>query len=175
MELWVTYGHSGQPFLIGCKRGVLYTLASNVPVDRGKFLTFEHQRWMPVTVDVAMNDIVGRSTHELGYEKSFASGQPVADSVAFGFSVGYGTDPFGVPGTWYIIASIPGWFLGPLLAIYPLWRSIRWWRIRRRRRRGLCPVCAYDLRQSRARCPECGYAIPLAPGSAGVDPGKAGG
>ena len=35
-------------------------------------------------------------------------------------------------------------------------------RRRRRARRGMCPVCGYDLRASPGRCPECGTAAPAA-------------
>ena len=44
-----------------------------------------------------------------------------------------------------------------------LWASDR---ARRRRRRGLCPACGYDLRASGERCPECGTTVRRASPSA---------
>jgi hypothetical protein len=71
--------------------------------------------------------------------------------------------------------SSPPWTNG-VLPLTPLWPgslvdvslySALWWclitglvlaRIRLRRRRGLCPACAYDLRHDHASgCPECGW------------------
>lgn len=53
------------------------------------------------------------------------------------------------------------WFVLTLLALAPAFRSIRWiarsQRSKRRRLRGLCVRCGYDLRESAERCPECGW------------------
>lgn len=49
------------------------------------------------------------------------------------------------------------------------WTAATWWRLRRRRRRGMCEHCGYDLRglagsaveyKVGATCPECGGATP---------------
>jgi hypothetical protein len=58
---------------------------------------------------------------------------------------------------WRGLVRAPFWLLIILAAILPAVRIISLWRTRRRRRLGLCPACAYDLRASPDRCPECGY------------------
>ncbi len=49
----------------------------------------------------------------------------------------------------WLIAMVAGMIF--LLAIQPDWRR------HRRRAKGLCPACGYDLRASPNRCPECGW------------------
>ncbi len=57
--------------------------------------------------------------------------------------------------------AIPHWLLCGAFLIYPLLAFIRGpLRRYRRRRRGLCRECAYDLRgTTEPRCPECGKAF----------------
>lgn len=55
--------------------------------------------------------------------------------------------------------KLPYWFVVICLGVTPTVRGLRFWRSRRRRKRGklgLCPTCGYDLRASPQRCPECG-------------------
>ncbi len=59
----------------------------------------------------------------------------------------------------YFVA-LPYWFLMSLVLALPIWELARWRKIRRRRAKGLCLQCGYDLRASSGRCPECGLPIP---------------
>jgi len=68
------------------------------------------------------------------------------------------------------VIALPLWFLAAASAFIPAVRVYSDTRKRRRRARGRCPVCAYDLRATPDRCPECG-AVP----SAGRAPAPEGG
>jgi hypothetical protein len=58
--------------------------------------------------------------------------------------------------------SFPLWMLALLLALPTVGRLVAGARRRKRRARGLCPSCGYDLRATPGRCPECGAASPAA-------------
>lgn len=58
--------------------------------------------------------------------------------------------------------GVAHWLPALLLLAAPMLWLIRWTKARRVRRRGLCPKCGYDLRESPERCPECGAAKPSA-------------
>ena len=75
---------------------------------------------------------------------------------------------FWLPPGWDPTATIPYWHLLMYFGALPLWWCVR--RLaslaalqNRRRKRGLCSMCGYDLRASCGRCPECGMADSLAP------------
>jgi hypothetical protein len=58
---------------------------------------------------------------------------------------------------------VPHGFLAALTAALPLLWLVRrrpWRRRERRRGKGLCPSCGYDVRATPERCPECGAAAP---------------
>jgi len=50
----------------------------------------------------------------------------------------------------------PHWFLALIFAVLPGRLIFRWARARRRKLRGLCAGCGYDMRGGGEVCPECG-------------------
>ena len=54
------------------------------------------------------------------------------------------------------VVGVPHWFIVFSLAICPTVFALRWHNHRRRRSRGACVNCGYDLRATPGRCPECG-------------------
>jgi hypothetical protein len=62
----------------------------------------------------------------------------------------------------YRVAA-PYWLPTLLTALAPAASGLKSLRRRLRRRRNLCPDCAYDIRASSERCPECGTPIRGAP------------
>jgi hypothetical protein len=65
-------------------------------------------------------------------------------------------DQPGGPGWIFLHAGCPHWFALLLLSGCTALFALPGWRRFRRRRRGLCEKCGYDLRASPERCPECG-------------------
>jgi hypothetical protein len=76
----------------------------------------------------------------------------------------------------YCYARIPLWLPAALAAVYPVLTFIRGpLRRRRRRRKGLCPNCGYNLTGlPEPRCPECGKQIerPVTAPTAGGPPSQ---
>ena len=77
----------------------------------------------------------------------------------------YWRRPFTRPGVWQTqtVVVVPYWPVALLAAVLPLGRAARAARERKRRRRGLCPGCGYDLRATPGRCPECGHCTVTTP------------
>src|SRR5437667_1631365 len=71
-------------------------------------------------------------------------------------------EQYGFTQTWVYVVIPLGWFIAISL-ILPLAFLFKFIRGMRRRHRGLCLMCGYDLRASSGRCPECGHESPARP------------
>jgi hypothetical protein len=59
---------------------------------------------------------------------------------------------------WNEVFGFPYWLAVIATAPVPVARAAKWMRRRRRRSKGLCLACGYDLRMTPELCPECGVA-----------------
>lgn len=65
-------------------------------------------------------------------------------------------------------AWVPHWLLVLAFGAWPMRRIYLWERSRRRKKRGLCVSCGYDMRGGGEKCPECGRTIANSTGEAPV-------
>ena len=106
------------------------------------------------------------SEHWLDFGSWDASARAISEAIAINeFSHGWGNLTFGRDTgagddrTLYIGFTAPYWLMLIGFSVAPLLAAIRLLLRDRRRRRGLCARCGYDLRASKIRCPECGTPI----------------
>lgn len=100
------------------------------------------------------------SIEHRGEEDQFAQLRSEAPSIgALGIEMFWTSEP--TPGKVYRAFLIPYWFIVPLAAFPPSWWMIRGRQQGKayRRKRGLCLICGYDLRQTSGTCPECGNKV----------------
>jgi hypothetical protein len=80
------------------------------------------------------------------------------------FGIAHRLDTWGQSGSWAEscrVIVIKYWLLLTITGIPPfLFLVVPFVRRLHRKRRGLCSVCAYDLRATPDRCPECGTPVP---------------
>jgi hypothetical protein len=97
--------------------------------------------------------ILQKTFHRYPFRSHYPDGQ-----VWGGFwrQIGFLVLPGGRYLTGGLIVVVPYWSLMILCAIVPAWSTAHAWRVRRRRKDGLCPSCGYDMRATPDRCPECG-------------------
>ncbi len=162
ITLWVrSFGYVDGTALFD-RAGQLHGVAS----DRGTILLFtskipfgDDKAWSAEPFSVAQSEF--RAFDEYLYDKTalkfkWAGFKVCSDSYALSNTSPY-TGTVTAVATWHYQAlTIPDWLLTTILAI-PTFRSLRGvWVRRRRKTRGLCIACAYDLRGATGRCPECG-------------------
>jgi hypothetical protein len=95
-----------------------------------------------------------------GTTTTIAPANPPAVSQKWGFLVGrHSVNAFELEGKWASVIGLPHWVLLPF-GIWPVatW-CIRRGRQLKRRRKGWCLNCGYDLRGIEGRCPECGAGL----------------
>jgi len=147
-DVLALFGPGGKASGLVSFEGRIWLVTSNIDID---------EPWSARTLSASSDE--GLALRQLLVEGNTFAAPWTPDVTSRGpfFLASYHKDAFGLPGKWCTTAGGPIWVLVPL-AVWPLatW-AFRRLRLRRRRRRGWCVACGYDLQgATTSLCPECG-------------------
>jgi hypothetical protein len=157
----ILHGPSGRPMVIAADDGVIYLGLCNVPVWQSQSWSLDCRKMSHEQAMVQRDCMITAASWQTGYLITPTPGSvsrwawfhgygpdAIIDPTLHGFSLGSGKDALTVPGTWFVFGSAPWWFVVPMLLASPTLRTTTHFRRWRRKRRGLCVCCGYDLRAS---------------------------
>jgi hypothetical protein len=140
-DMLALFGPGGRAGGLVVLRGQLWAIITNIETA---------DAWTAQTATASADD--GEALRDL----LTVSGTPVVARRWQFFLARHQTDAFGFPGKWCGTVGGPVWTLLPFAAWPIVGWIVRRGRVWRRKRRGCCFQCGYDLRGAEERCPECG-------------------
>src|SRR2546421_4991617 len=147
-----------------------YAPANHFTAKGLRILASRGELWIHISnndIDLALDIPQAEALRDhavLGWNASFET-TPGAAAVEYllytanpiaGFSFQKGTTNHRAWVIRFVEIALPLWLASLLLCLPSLISVFGCLKRRRRLRRGLCPTCGYDLRQSKSTCPECG-------------------
>jgi hypothetical protein len=142
-DVLAVFGPSGRPLIVTFGHGAVYCCVSNLQLGEQWAYRFAWSREPIAAFDQTLSNVLAATINHAG---------------RFKFLAGEGHPVFDRPRTWFVVAGMPLWLAWPVVAWLTYRRFVVLIRRRRRKTKGLCAVCGYDLRESPRRCPECGTA-----------------
>ncbi len=133
---------------VAAHRGRAFVVLSDLTFGRERGLTMLCDGVVPAALDPTYERVYGEVTDK-------------RERLGFGFARSTAAPAAATPV--HQVIAVPLWFLGGVALLPPLRLARLALRDRRRRLRGLCARCGYDLRAATDRCTECG--TPIAPKS----------
>lgn len=143
-SIWCFAGRAGTA-LAGTSEGELHVAIGNLDFGPDRSGTVSFMSVDPSNTEWGANWLLS----EMGYEREWWVFRTGASRRGV----------FGVAGAWYAVVVMPLWVCLALSVPAPAVWAARRVRSRRRRHRGLCPDCGYDLRACPDRCAECGRVV----------------
>jgi hypothetical protein len=153
-DVLAVFGPGGKVGGVVFLRGEVWVAASNIGMD---------EPWTARTASGTLEDgdelrqlLMTDATPTMTSRSAVGTPPAIARRWQF-FLVSHRKDAFGLEGSWCSTAGGPAWALLPIGAWPVATWLIRRGRQFRRKRRGWCLACGYDLRgNTDERCPECG-------------------
>ena len=138
--------------------GAVYSVRSFAVPTHIRFES-DHQGWTRSWETGSSYTSISLNSGELRIHKSHPTAW-FSKQTAWEFAGMQFEEKQGLLGNGMLYIHLPFWFVFSLFATYPAVAFIRGpLRRYRRRKRGRCVKCGYDLRGTPERCPECGVVL----------------